>query len=66
MHKVNDLPGKQTLDQDTGEKLSSVQEVIFDDDTRRVVALPTDGGILRSPRVVSWSSVANVEDVVAV
>lgn len=66
MHKVNDLLGKELLDQDTGEKIASVQEVIFDDDTRRVVALLTDGGILRGPSVVRWSSVANVADVVAV
>ena len=66
MYKVKELLGKEILDQDTGEKIASVREVIFDDDTRRVVALLTDGGILRGPSVVRWTSVANVADVVAV
>ena len=66
MYKVKELLGKEILDQDTGEKIASVREVIFDDDTRRVVALLTDEGLLRGPSVVRWSSVANVADVVAV
>lgn len=66
MHRINDLLGREVFDQDTGDGLGSVEEVVFDDDTRRVVALLVGGGLLRSPRVVRWSSVANVADVVAV
>lgn len=43
-----------------------MEEVVFDDDTRRVVALLVGGGLLRSPKVVRWSSVANIADIVAV
>lgn len=65
MYRVNELLGKEVFDQDTGEKLASVEEVIFDDDTRQVVALLVDGGLLQSDGVVKWESVANVADVVA-
>lgn len=66
MYKVNDLLGREVFNQDTGEKLASVEEVVIDDAARRVVALLVGGGLLRSPRVVRWISVANVADVVAV
>ena len=62
---VNDLLDKEVFDQDTGEKLASVKEVIFDEDTRQVVALLVDGGLLQDAGVVKWGSVANVADVVA-
>ena len=65
MYRVNDLLGKEVFDQDTGEKLAGVKEVIFDDDTQRVVALLVGGGLLQSDSVVKWDSVANVADVVA-
>ena len=52
MYKINDLLGREVFNQDTGDKLASVEEVIFDDDTRRVVALLVDGGLLQSPRVL--------------
>ena len=65
MYGINDLLGKEVFNQDTGEKLASVEEVIFDDDTRRVVALIVDGGLLQGAGVVRWASVANVADVVA-
>ena len=65
MYRVNELLGKEVFDQDTGEKLAGVKEVIFDDDTQRVVALLVDGGLLQSDSVVKWDSVANVADVVA-
>ena len=54
MHKVSDLLGREVFSQDAGEKMASVEEVIFDDDTHRVVALLVDGGFLRSLRVVRW------------
>ena len=66
MYRVNELLGKEVFKQDTGEKLASVKEVILDDDTRLVVALIVDGGLLQRDGVVRWTSVANVADVVAV
>jgi uncharacterized protein YrrD len=54
MHKVSDLLGREVFSQDAGEKMASVEEVIFDNDTHRVVALLVDGGFLRSLRVVRW------------
>ena len=66
MHKDSDLLGREVFSQDAGEKMASVEEVIFDDDTHRVVALLVDGGFLRNPRVVRRGSVASVADVVAV
>ncbi len=66
MYKVDDMLGREVFNQDTGEKLASVEEVIFDDGTRSVVALLVKGGLLQSPGVMRWSSVANVADVVVV
>lgn len=65
MYRVNELLGKEVFDQDTGEKLASVEEVIFDEDTRQVVALLVDGGLLQGDGVVKWGSVSNIADVVA-
>lgn len=42
MHEVSDLLGREVFSQDTGEEMASVEEVIFDDDTHRVVALLVD------------------------
>ena len=65
MHKANELLGKEVLDQDTGEKRATVEGLVFDGGTLRVLALVVDGGgLFGGARTVRWGHVVNVGDVV--
>lgn len=65
MHKMNELLGRDVLDQETGEKRGTVRDLIFDEDTTRVVALVLDGGgLFGGAKTVRWAYVVNVGDVV--
>ena len=67
MRKAKDLIGKAIIHQETGEKVAVVHDVIVDAEAQRVSALLTDtGGWFRDARVVPWSKVTSVGDVVMV
>ncbi len=56
MHRVNELFDKEIVNQATGEKQGSVSKLIFDENTRSIVALLIESMIDRE-RVVRWASV---------
>lgn len=66
MIEVNKLFGKEVVIRDTGEKASRVQDVVFDEGARQVVALLISDGLLESNRVVRWNEVVSLKDVVVV
>jgi uncharacterized protein YrrD len=67
MRKANSLIGKELVNQATGEKLATVQDIILDNDAHQVVALLVDsGGWFRDARVVHWNAVVSIGDVVVV
>lgn len=63
MQKVNELFGKEVIDQASGEKRATVHDVVFDEGTRGVVALLV-GGLLGRDRVVRRGSIVSLGDVV--
>lgn len=64
MIEVNKLFGKELVIQDTGEKASKVQDIVFDERARQVVALLISDGLLESTRVVRWGDIVSIKDVV--
>lgn len=66
MHGVNGIFGKEVIVQDTGEKQATVKNLVFDRDARAVVALLISSGLMDSTRVVHWSSIVSLKDVVVV
>jgi uncharacterized protein YrrD len=65
MRKVNDLYGKQVINQSTGEKVAAVRDVVLSDDARRIVALVVgDGMWANGERVIRWDSIISVGDFV--
>lgn len=65
MHKANDLIGKPIVQQDTGERIARVYNVVVDRATQRVAALLTEtGGWLRDARVVPWNRLTSIGDVI--
>lgn len=67
MRKAKELIGKRIIHQTTGAELASVQDVIFDASARRAVALLVErGGWFREARVVPWSAITGIGDVLMV
>lgn len=67
MRKANELIGKSIVHQASGERLGSVRDLVFEPNARRVAAILVDnGGLFRDARVISWSAVASIGDVVMV
>lgn len=65
MQRVNELFGKEVVSQTNGEKQGSVQDIVFDEGASNIVALLV-GGFVGRNRVVRWTSIASVGDVVVV
>ncbi len=65
MQRVNELFGKDVINQNSGEKQGTVQEVVFDEEARNIVALLV-GGLVGRDRAVRWTSVASVGEVVVI
>ena len=67
MHSVNGLFGREVINESTGEKLSKVQGVVFDEDSANIVAFLISGNrVMGGSRVVRWESVSSVGDVIVV
>lgn len=65
MHKVNDLYGKQVINQSTGERVAAVRDVVLDADARRIVALVVgDGMWSKEERVIRWDTITSIGDYV--
>ncbi len=65
MQRVNELFGKEVISQSSGERQGTVQDVVFDEEARNIVALLV-GGLVGRNRVVSWSSVEGVGELVVI
>lgn len=67
MRKSKELIGKTIVQQGTGDKVAIVYDVIFDAEARHVLALLIEtGGWFRDARIVPWSRVTSVGDVILV
>jgi uncharacterized protein YrrD len=67
MRKVNELYGKQVINQASGEKVAAVRDIIMSDDSRQIIALVVgDGMWANDERVVRWETVISVGDFVIV
>ncbi|HEY1015216.1 MAG TPA: PRC-barrel domain-containing protein [Herpetosiphonaceae bacterium] len=66
MYKAKALIGKAIIQQATGEQIATVRDILLDRDTTGVLALLVGGGWLSGPKVVRWSAVVNVGDVLLV
>jgi uncharacterized protein YrrD len=65
MHKVNDMYGKEVINQSTGERVAAMRDVILSDDARRIVAVGVGGGMWsKEERSVRWETVTSVGDFV--
>ena len=65
MYKANSILGKGIINQATGEHLARVGDIVFAADGQSVVALLTDtGGLFSHPKVIPWSSIVSIGDVV--
>lgn len=65
MHRVNELFDKEIVDQATGEKQGSVSKLVFDENTRSIVALLV-GSMIDRERVVRWAAVESVGEVIVI
>jgi len=67
MQKVNQMFGKEVINQVSGEKIATVHDIVMDRDTRRVTALLIrSGGLMGNTSVVHWDLVVSVGDVVVI
>lgn len=67
MQKVNQMFGKEVINQVSGEKIATVHDIVMDRDTRHVLALLIrSGGLMGSTSVVRWNAVVSVGDVVVI
>ena len=67
MRKANELIGKTIVQQGSGDRIATVYDVVVDDEVRRVVALLIQtGGWLRDARVVPWTRITGIGDVILV
>lgn len=65
MQKVNQLFNKEVINQVTGEKLGTVQDVVLDTSLRSVVALMFGKtGLFQQANVARWKAVTSIGDVV--
>jgi uncharacterized protein YrrD len=65
MQRVNELFGKEVVRQTSGEKQGKVRDIVFDEESRSIVALLV-GGMVGRGKALHWASVASVGDVVVV
>src|SRR5690242_11330428 len=67
MQKINEIFGKEVINQTSGEKIATVHDVVLDRDLRQIVALLVrGGGLFSDTRVVRWNAVVSMGDVVVV
>ena len=67
MQKVNDLFGKQVINQSNGRRESTVRDVVLNNDGQRIVALVVgDGGWSNDEQVIHWEAIRAVGDYVIV
>lgn len=67
MQKVNEIFGKEVINQVNGEKIATVHDVVLDRDSRHIIALLIRGsGLLAPTQVVRWERVVSMGDVVVV
>jgi len=67
MRKAKDLLGMAIVHQETGQALAYVRELVFTPDSRRLAAILVDsGGWFHDARVIPWSAVTRVGDVIMV
>ncbi|GAC1561966.1 MAG: hypothetical protein NVS2B7_36140 [Herpetosiphon sp.] len=67
MQSINELFGKEVVNQSSGQKIAKVQDVVLDSSARHIVALVmNDGGLIHSPSVIRWSAIATLGDVIVV
>ena len=67
MRKSKELIGKTIVQQETGDKLAIVYDLIFDAEARNVLALVIEtGGWFRDARIVPWSRVTGIGDVILI
>lgn len=67
MRKAKDLLGMAIVHQDTGQALASARDLVFTPDGRHLAAIMVDtGGWFHDARVVLWSAVSRVGDVIMV
>lgn len=65
MRKATELIGKELVNQETAEKIATIQDIILDKQARHIVALLIDsGGWFRDAKVVHWRNVVSIGDVV--
>lgn len=65
MRKAKELIGKQIVNQASGEQLATVRDVVFDPQAHHIVALLVEsGGWFRDARVLRWSDVVSISDVI--
>ena len=67
MHKVNDLFGKEVINQTTGDRIAPVRDVVLAADLREIAALVLGpGGLFSDELVVRWSTIISLGDVIVV
>jgi uncharacterized protein YrrD len=66
MQEAKKLIGKAIMHQDTGQQIAIVHDVLLNDSATAILAVLVGGGWLRGTRVVPWSAVVHVHDVVLV
>jgi sporulation protein YlmC with PRC-barrel domain len=67
MHKVNELYGKQVINQATGEGVAGVRDVVLSADAQRIVALVVGGGAWSSDeQVIRWDKIVSIGEYVIV
>ncbi len=65
MYHMNSLLDKAVINQATGERLATVEDVVFSKDMRAIIALLIKGsGWFSSPCVVRWGTVRSIGDVI--
>jgi sporulation protein YlmC with PRC-barrel domain len=66
MRYINDLLGKQVINQASGERMAPVRDVVLSGDMRAIVALLIGGGLFHDDRVVRWQAIQSLGDVIVV
>ena len=67
MRRSKELIGKSVVQQETGNEVAIVYDVIFDAEARNVLALLIEtSGWFRDARIVPWSRVTSIGDVILV
>ena len=67
MHKVNDLFGKEVINQTTGDRIAPVRDVVLAADLREIAALVLGpDGLFSDELVVRWSTIISLGDVIVV